>query len=105
MSNCEEGAGLPGGRCSHTGQVDVVLGPVLQRNQLGRLLQLLLAGPAGGHAAEEALQVVGQDLRGHSSEGPQAARGRACDPGDPGSMWATPLQCVVSVGMGLLKTA
>ena len=32
-----EGA-LIGGRCSHTGQVGVVLGPVLQRGQLGHLL-------------------------------------------------------------------
>lgn len=53
-----------GGRCSHTGQVGVVLGPVLQGGQLGHLLQLLLAGPTGWHAAEQALQVVGQDLRG-----------------------------------------
>lgn len=58
------------GRCSHAGQVRVVLGPVLQQSQLGHLLQLLVAGPAGRHAAEEALQVVGQDLWGRIPQGP-----------------------------------
>lgn len=41
----------------------MVLGAVLQRSQLGQLLQLLLAGLAGRHTAEEALQVVWQDLQ------------------------------------------
>lgn len=57
------GQGYQVGRCSQAGQVEVVLDPVLQRSQLGHLLQLLLAGPAGWHAAEEALQVVGQGLQ------------------------------------------
>lgn len=56
------GKGHQVGRCSQAGQVEVVLDPVLQRSQLGHLLQLLLAGSAGWHAAEEALQVVGQGL-------------------------------------------
>lgn len=50
--------------CSHAGQVEVVLGPVLQRSQLGHLLQLLLAGLASRHGAEKALQVVRQHLQG-----------------------------------------
>lgn len=50
-------------RCSHTGQVEVVLGTVLQGGQLGHLLQLLLTGLAGWHAAEEALQVIRQNLQ------------------------------------------
>lgn len=56
-------------RCSHAGQVEVVLGPVLQGRQLGHLLQLLLTGLACWHAAEEALQVVGQDLQGSRCAG------------------------------------
>lgn len=52
-----------GDRCSHTGQVEVVLGAVLQGSQLGHLLHLLLTGLAGWHTAEEALQVVRQNLQ------------------------------------------
>lgn len=52
------------GVCSRARQVEVVLGPVLQRSQLGHLLQLLLAGLASRHGAEKALQVVRQHLQG-----------------------------------------
>lgn len=52
-----------GDRCSHIGQVEVVLGAVLQGSQLGYLLHLLLIGLAGWHTAEEALQVVRQNLQ------------------------------------------
>lgn len=50
-------------RCSHAGQVEVVLGAVLQRSQLGHLLELLLSGLAGWHTAKETLQVVRQNLQ------------------------------------------
>lgn len=41
----------------------MVLGAVLQGSQLGHLLHLLLTGLAGWHTAEEALQVVRQNLQ------------------------------------------
>lgn len=73
MSSSEKG-GRQAGRCSHAGQAEEVPGPVLQGGQLGHLLQLLLAGLAGRHAAEEALQVVGQDLQGSLDEGQPVCR-------------------------------
>lgn len=71
-----------GGR-SRAGQVEVVLGPVLQRSQLGHLLKLLFAGPASRHAAEKALQVVRQHLQGWEECRRGAAEGQAHYPGGP----------------------